>query len=105
MAADVNLMAPQTGQFAQELFAVLHIGVVRFIVTEKAPDRTEFFTDFRGVDANGHRKFLVAGRRLCGQSSMVGCEKKSEYCLRNDVPKSIHSISRFVIHWLLVIRH
>ena len=52
MRPKINLFRRELTQFGDKLFAMLHVGVVRFIRAEEAPNRFEFTAIRFRVHAN-----------------------------------------------------
>ena len=56
MGAKINLFRRQFTQFSEELLAVLHVGVIRLVSSEEAPDRLQFAARLRRINADRYCK-------------------------------------------------
>ena len=58
MCAKVNMAGIQRAKAREQLFAVLHRGVVGLVGAEEAPDGAQFALGLASVDTDGNRKWL-----------------------------------------------
>ena len=70
MAPDEHLRPAKPPQFGEQLFAILHVGVIRLVVAEETPDRCQRPLFRRGIHPDGDREF---GRAVCSSGSRRGC--------------------------------
>ena len=58
--AKINLRFAELAQFGQQFFAILHVGVIRFIRAEKSPYRGQLADALTGIDSDGDGKSGVS---------------------------------------------
>ena len=73
MRAEINLRPTELAEFAEELFPVLHVGIIRLIRAKETPDRCQLTLRLAGVNLNRDRKCktgVVGGDCIrCDQSA------------------------------------
>ena len=82
MRAEVNLLWAQFAELCEQLFPILHVGVVRFVRAEEPPDRFQLALRLRGVhaDRDGKRIGCLHRRDHRGSQSCDGRKHEIERC-------------------------
>src|SRR5262249_44689190 len=67
MRSKLDLIWPHLAELADQLLAVLHVGVIRLISAEESPDGFQLAFRLGGVDTN-----LPRDRFACRRSGLIG---------------------------------
>src|SRR5262245_13191551 len=85
MRAEVSLRWAEPPQFANQLFAILHVCVVRLVGAEKTPDRPQLAPRLIGPHTDGDRTHRVLCLGLCGNVQTERTGRQSG-CLQKLAP-------------------
>ena len=76
--AEIHSLRRELAEFADQLLAVFHGGIIRFVGSEEPPDRMQFADGFAGIHANGDTKRVRCGRRVRCEFGSLECACESE---------------------------